>query len=625
MAEENSNSNKEILYEPRELYEKQLKKQFHQNADDYFEELIKKGNVDVEANKLHVKQYKQALEEAKKHEKSKSGKVALKVFLIILSVILYVVGVGFVIAGIYNWAQNGWLYILIAVACVALGVVLDVYVVKKLNPEIKSFQDAENQANAKAAEALRKCWADLATLNSLYDWNIPCVIMEKTTPIIDLDPTFSNERLQFLRTKFGALNENNPEESTLGILSGHIQGNPFVLQKVLGHQMGEKTYTGSLVIHWTTTVRTQNGTRVEHHTQTLTASYRAPCPFYGKETRLIYGNEAAPDLHFSRVPFGADNMDEKQREKAVKSASKEMQKLHEKTLGGKGGGFNPMANEEFETFFHAWDRDNEIQFRLLFTPLAQKNEIDILTNKEPFGDDFAMVKHGMVTSVASRHSQNFDYSGNPARFVGYDIESVKQVFLDYCDEFIKGLYFDLAPLISIPLYQMHKPHEFIYQDVLPSHVSTFEHEVLANSISADSFRPLEASPDVPLILKSTSVKQKGGSDIVNIHAFSYTKVPMCEMIPVVGGDGHTHLVPVHWYRYDRVDSDTNMAAKEVGGSKTQYDSSLSDGYLAKYLGDNKKAGTFQRGLFAAALVGGLVYTETEEGELNTVFSSEKKQ
>ena len=31
-----------------------------------------------------------------------------------------------------------------------------------------------------------------------------------------------------------------------------------------------------------------------------------------------------------------------------------------------------MANNEFDALFNGDDRDNEVEFRLLFTPLAQK-------------------------------------------------------------------------------------------------------------------------------------------------------------------------------------------------------------------------------------------------------------
>ena len=52
-----------------------------------------------------------------------------------------------------------------------------------------------------------------------------------------------------------------------------------------------------------------------------------------------------------------------------------------------GGNFQALANEEFDAQFNALDRNNEVEFRVLFTPLAQSNYKDIFENS-PYGDDF---------------------------------------------------------------------------------------------------------------------------------------------------------------------------------------------------------------------------------------------
>ena len=91
---------------------------------------------------------------------------------------------------------------------------------------------------------MKLCYDDMAPLNCRYGWNIPLEVMEKTTPIIDLDPEFSPERLCYLMERFGMKEETDPDTSVLGVTSGHIQGNPFILERVLHHRLGEKTYHG---------------------------------------------------------------------------------------------------------------------------------------------------------------------------------------------------------------------------------------------------------------------------------------------------------------------------------------------------------------------------------------------
>ena len=70
----------------------------------------------------------------------------------------------------------------------------------------------------------------------------------------------------------------------------------------------------------------------------------------------------------------------------------------------KSKSFNPLGNIEFEALWNALDRDNETQYRLLFTPLAQTQLKDVLLdNKVGFGDDFYMVKDGMLNKVEPNH------------------------------------------------------------------------------------------------------------------------------------------------------------------------------------------------------------------------------
>lgn len=69
-----------------------------------------------------------------------------------------------------------------------------------------------------------------------------------------------------------------------------------------------------------------------------------------------------------------------------------------------GGGFTVMANREFDALFAATDRDHEVQFRLLFTPLAQQEMLKLLRDKtDGYGDDFGFTKRGMVNFVMPDH------------------------------------------------------------------------------------------------------------------------------------------------------------------------------------------------------------------------------
>lgn len=120
------------------------------------------------------------------------------------------------------------------------------------------------------------------------------------------------------------------DRSTLYVKSGEINGNPFFISDNLYHKMGTKDYTGSIVITWTETTRDSKGNLVTRtRSQTLTATITKPCPYYSTMPFLVYGNEAAPDLIFSRDDSDAEKMTEKQIERHV---NKEIKSLKRKQL-----------------------------------------------------------------------------------------------------------------------------------------------------------------------------------------------------------------------------------------------------------------------------------------------------
>lgn len=589
---------KEILYKPKDMYDRMLKKQYHDTALAYFAELLSKSGVNEQENAKLVKQYEEAKAQYEKEKKAFSGIKFWKVFLTVLSIIFGIVGIGALIIGIMtltdgvsDYAPAFFITSGVSIALTVLFIVLELTVIKK------KFAEQEKKTND-AKEKMEKAYAavlkSVESLNRIYDWGIPQAVMEKATPIIDLDPVFMGDRLQYLIEKFKFHEVTSPKQSVLEVLSGNIHGNPFVLQKILDCSIVDRRYTGSLTIHWTTTYRDKNGTHTQHHSQTLTASIERPAPTYKALTQLVYGSEAAPDLHFSRKPAHAEKMSDSEREKYINKTIKKLDSKEAKDLG-RSENFTKLGNDEFDALFGAFDRDNEIQFRLLYTPLAQKNTLELLKDKSPFGDDFYLKKNGMTTIVQSEHSQKFDYSSEPSTFFGYDVAKMKEKFVNYCDDFIKNLFFDLAPIISVPLYQMHKPKEYIYETPYRSNLSSFEQEVLANDLDVELFKPKGASNNLPLILKAKDAAKRGSGDSVKIDAMSFVEIPMVEYIPRRGGDGRTHLVPVHWIKYEEVHKQSNIGISQVNGTREKYLEKRKNNFGGAI---NPICTTFERGLMA---------------------------
>ena len=75
---------------------------------------------------------------------------------------------------------------------------------------------------------------------------------------------------------------------------------------------GTKTYEGTLTITWQERVSLGQGkTSVVTRTQTLVAHVTKPCPYFGKDTYIVYGNKAAPRLSFTRYDSDAEKLSEK--------------------------------------------------------------------------------------------------------------------------------------------------------------------------------------------------------------------------------------------------------------------------------------------------------------------------
>ena len=606
----------DFIYQPHKTFEEDLQHQYHDTAEQYFDSLVEKTGTDADANRLHVEEYRAAaaeLEAAKKKWNSLKGKRGMFIAFMILGFLA-----GIICFVIFALNPSLWGLIIGGVAGILLGG-FSIWGIVSFNKKAKNQEAVIAPLQEKADEKLSVCYADMAKLNGEFDWNMAAIIMEKATPMIDLDHYFSNKTLSYLIDHFGFPESEGPNTSVLGLVSGHIQGNPFVLEKVLNMRMGMKTYTGSITITWTEYVGSGKDRHAVTRSQTLTASIERECPFYNAETRLIFGSEAAPNLSFSRSPQGADKMDAKKREKAWRSGGKDLEKLQTKA-SKKGGGFTKMNNDEFEVFWGATDRDNEVEFRYLFSPLAQVSILELIENPEPFGDDFYFVKDKMLTSVASAHSQKFNYCPPPSYFYNYCLEDCRENFISYCDAFIKNLYFDLAPILAIPAYQSDTTRDYIYREILPGNYNCYEHEVFANGIDSDIFRPEDSSSDVPLILKAGKPSKMGKTDVLSITAHSFNKVPRVEYVTRFGGDGCSHSIPVHWDEYIPVSSTSTMSLTNVNATQKRYRGAL--GTLDEYLQKSGFAKYFERGFLALALKKGRIDSSVDE-KLESIFKPEE--
>lgn len=539
-------------YTPLDEYKNAYKAQHEHNVSEYFEDLVKQSAVDEQENRITVKKIRQKEKEVAEFDKKNRQLKNWRGFLIFIIVVAIFALVYFT-AEISPGKSHNNHYIWISVGLAALVVMFIILIVKKINPQIKSFTQTLEELNKTLEELVESAYGQLSSLFALFNRQISSRLMEKTYPLIQLDDFFEIRRYDYLNRKYGLPDSSkNHNESTFFAQSGEINGNPFCFFKTLNHFMGSKIYEGTKTIYWTEYYTDGDGKRKSRsRSQMLCAYVTKPFPEYYESTYLVYGNEAAPNLIFNRKPsFAGECEDARSLEKKIKREIKDLEAETRKRVK-RGENFTMMGNGEFDVLFGATNRNNEVEFRLLFTPIAQREMIKLIKDKTvSWGDNFVFSKHKMINTISPLHLNSFDISGNPKHYIHYDIDTVRKQFNDYNNQFFKSIYFAFTPLLVIPEYQQNKPHEFIYRDVYQSNLCGYEHECEVNRRDVSLF--VHPNSVTRNILKTIVRSRDHESDHVDVSAHGFSSQRRVEYISVYGGDGRHHNVPVYWDEYEPV-------------------------------------------------------------------------
>ena len=554
----------EEILTPVELYRDRLKAEHEKNTAEAFEELFRRSGVDESANAALVA----AIRKLEKVVAELDSKLK-------------------------RWKSFRWVMILIAIAGAVLGVMYLVpvfggddlgvspqvggigggasilslaLIFGVLNGKVRACRDLVEERRAELKRRTAEAWRMMEPLNRLYRWDTVSAIVMKTMPIMAIDRYVSETRLRQLTDHFRWTGVTAANRSVLNCQSGAVNGNPWVIADELCQTWEMKTYVGTLTISWEekesyTDSKGNRQTRWVTRTQTLTATIEKPIPEYSRRKYIFYGNEAAPSLNFSRAPnslaeAGSGWLSGRKLKKAIAALEKKSRDI--------SNTFTIMDNREFDACFDAVDRDNEQQFRLLFTPLAQQEMLKLLRDgKQGYGDDFCFIKRGMINMLCSDHLDAMDISESPDIFKTYDLAAARETFNRYSNEFFRCLFFSFAPLFCVPLYQQHRNFLDIYQRVIDDGHSAFcEHESLANAIGEANFRP--AAAVTQSILKTEVVVRSDHAASLKVCARAFRGEPRVEYVSKFGGDGKWHNVPVHWTEYLPVSRESQLSLCVAG-------------------------------------------------------------
>ncbi len=559
------------ILEPVQSYFDQYAAKHQQLTEQYFDELVARSGVSAEKNAALMAERSKAVDKFNKADGNVRRLKVGRAVLISVAVLLIIVGLITLVALLQSELQ--WVGILVACLGVAAAAALIALVCTVFNKRIRQGNDVAQKHKKEIADIEKKAMRQMKPLNDLYDWHIPDNLIYQTVPQIQLDKYFDEDKLDYFQ-RHCTLGVHDSDSSAVCVKSGNSNGRPFLLARFLRHTTVSRTFTGSRVVTWTETQTDSQGhSRTVTCTETLFASVVKPVPSYHHATYLFFGCDAAPKLHFSRQPTVPHGADDKKIDNLIKKGEKALEKKTRAAVS-EGGNFNRLANSEFEVLFAADNRDDEVQFRLMFTPLAQQNMVRLLRSDKPYGDDFCFHKLGVVNVISSQHSAALDIDADPDRFVHYDLAQARKNFVEFNCEYFRSLYFDFAPLFCIPLYTQDTPSESFGECTKPGNIGDWEAEAVANHLNKAAMA--HPSTDTEVILKAQCMPNDHGAS-VQITAHSFAALPQMDYVPVFCRNGHTYEVPVPWTLYQPLERKTTLFMQPCELSRRQFASQRAKG------------------------------------------------
>lgn len=539
----------EDVYEPLASYRDEFRRRFSALVQAEFKNLARRSGVNVSANRRIVAQIDRLSERSTSLSTWQALWAALATLAFAAALCL-----GFAAYGLFP--KNEWtICFALVLISVAAGVMFVMF-----------WQGLSRQASdvSRAIAARKRVgWEQMKPLNRLISWDVATRLMEKTVPRLEFDPYFTAARLRQLRSEYGWTDDffGDRDCSVVFSQSGTINGNPFVIGECVVQDWEMHTYTGTRTISWAETERDAEGRpqRVPHF-DVLSASVERPRPFYKSRKFLVYGNDAAPNLSFSRRPsdLSADekgffaNLRLKQEIERLKEFSRNLDDEYPFTL---------MSNHEFEALFHATDRSDEVEFRLLFTALAQTQMLQLLRDRKVgYGDDFLFEKSGRLNLILSKHLRDVTLSTDPEQLRDWNFDRAARTFREFNEKYFKDVYFALAPLLAIPLYQRMRPQKTVRKGRAGDEASFWEDEATANYLGEEHFRAPDS--DTRSILKAKTERRADGEREVSVTAYGFRMRKRVEHESVFGGDGRFHDVAVEWMQYVPVSRTRTMVVAE---------------------------------------------------------------
>ncbi|WP_331838398.1 MAG1210 family protein [Mycoplasmopsis agalactiae] len=537
-------------YDPNSNY-LPLREKFLEEANKYFENAVKKSNISVEECQTLAKNYEAAANKKEKTSRAVSSFLAWFIVFLVLGLVAFLwfgVVLKFKIldAAIYGSADLAQVIVAPILGVTFLGLSFGLFLVKFIKNKKQLIKDiiAKGEAYKKVSSAIEPL------LSLLERHGIKEEILQKTMPEIKFNKYLMNEWYNSFVSEYGAQKLLGKSENTYckSILSGTLFTSPFIFVNKRGWRYVDVDYSGSITITWTETYYVNNEARSRERSEVLVATVTKPAPEFSDDNYLLFGSNEGTKLSFFRKPTKVNVMNEREIEKFLRKRGDELTKLTEKSIA-KNSSFRVMSNTKFEALFDATNRDNEREYRELFTPLAQKNMTNLLLDKKNgYGDNFKFSKNGNVNLI---ENTQLEYEDNEIfkEIIDCNSYSYNEIFNKFNQKmalFFKEFYFSIAPLLCIPNYisSIEKP----LNKTNDRSLSYLELEKLAHSTINKSGK--NGWTDTEFVVNISDVhKSDSNFEEFSVQAQGFSTSIETDYVTKMGSDGELHTIPVHWTLY----------------------------------------------------------------------------
>lgn len=513
-----------------------LKPLCEKNVDEYFaNKILKQSKINLSQNEQTADEISDLDKKIAKTTRSVNINKFWMMFMRIVGGIIFIVGILLIVIPTTAIKNNNQLpFILGGVAGIILGITLFglSWLVKKRKDKYEAILQEYRLVRQKKYDESQ---TQLANLYAQLHDRITFDIYEKTFSNVK----FNDYLTDALSQKWLPYLKNNNNISTIFAISGEVDNNPFIVWRTRNTKMYMEVYRGSVTVMVRRT-RTVNGKSESYMApKIIVATTTNPAPKYWTETRLLYLTSVLKDVSFNNIaPFKSDK-------KAIKYFNKSKK-------------MSTMDNPEFDKLFPC-ERDDEIEFRAIWTPMAQEEMIKLIK----FKNDYLFTKTKQLNVIDSISFNNNDLYYFANRYYGYyDYREIRKDFINFNNKFFDAIYFMLAPILTIPIYQQTRYYDTSSKKGDDGY-SCFTIESKIN-LAYDKNMFIHPESKTENIFKAQRVSLKNNVETDVIISYGFKTRLRTVIVTVVDFEAGAVPVPVVVIDYIPVSKQTNVENKIEG-------------------------------------------------------------